>query len=177
MHRPLLLLLCAALLSGCGLLPESGDTQAVVAFPEGEREAAPPIVGETLDGEQLALADLDGPVVVNFWGSWCGPCRQEAPHLNAVAAAYADEGVTVVGVNAKDDLANARAFQQANLRFASWFDPTQAIAAEFGRSAPLGFPSTLILDEDHEVAVRFYGSVSGATLGPQLDAVLAEQAA
>lgn len=170
----LLPVVLAALLSGCGLLPQSTDDDQVVVFDAAQRVPAPEIVGETIDGETLALADHDGPVVVNFWASWCGPCRDEAPHLNAVAQAYADQGVSVLGVNAKDDLANAQAFSSGNLRFASWFDPDQAIASGFGDASPVGLPSTLILDADHRVAVRFFGSVTGATLGPALEQVLAE---
>ncbi len=174
MRPGLLTLVLLVLLGGCSLLPESTDDDQVVVFPQGERVAAPDIVGETIDGEALALADHEGPVVVNFWASWCGPCRDEAPHLNAVAQAYADEGVSVLGVNAKDDLGNAQAFAAGNLRFASWFDPDQAIAAQFGGASPVGLPSTLILDADHRVAVRFFGAVSGATLGPALEQVLDE---
>lgn len=148
---------------------------AVVALPAAERAAAPAIVAETVEGAELALADLDGPVVLNFWASWCGPCVGEAPHLNAIAQAYADQGVRVVGVNAKDDLANARSFEDRNrLDFPSWFDPDQSIAAAFDGAAPTGLPTTLILDQDHRVAVRFLGGVTGASLTPYLDQVLAE---
>ncbi len=177
MRSPLLVLVIAVLAAGCGLLPERTDDDAVVTFPQGEREPAPDIEAATIGGEQLALAELDGPVVVNFWASWCGPCRSEAPHLNAVVEAYADEGVSVVGINARDDLANAQTFAQSNdLQFQSWHDPDQALAAQFRSGGPVGLPTTLILDAEHRVAVRFFGAVSGATLGPRLDEILAEAA-
>jgi thiol-disulfide isomerase/thioredoxin len=175
MRRVLLLAVFAALLGACGLLPESSDAEPIVVFAPEEREPAPAIVAETLSGDTLALADLRaGPVVINFWASWCGPCRQEAPHLNAVVEAYADEGVRVVGVNGRDELVPARSFSAGNFTFESWYDPDQAIAAQFGEDGPVGMPSTLILDRDGRVAVRFFGAVSGATLGPRLEALLAE---
>jgi thiol-disulfide isomerase/thioredoxin len=175
MRLPLLVVAVAVLTAGCGLLPERTDDSAVVTFAPPERQQAPAIEAETIDGEQLALADLEGPVVVNFWASWCGPCRSEAPHLNAVVEAYGDEGVRVVGINARDDLANAQAFAQSNeLAFPSWHDPEQALAAQFSASGPVGLPTTLILDAEHRVAARFFGAISGATLGPRLEAVLAE---
>jgi len=171
-------LVLLVLLGGCSVLPGGdGPPAAVVALPEAQRPAAPAIVADTVEGSELSLADLEGPVVLNFWASWCGPCVGEAPHLNAISEAYAGDGVNVVGVNAKDDLANARSFEDRNrLDFPSWFDPDQSIAAAFGGAAPTGLPTTLILDAEHRVAVRFLGGVTGASLTPYLDQVLAEGA-
>lgn len=169
--RTMLLLVLVLLASACG------SSQAAVQemLPPDERPAAPAIVAETLDGEQLALADLGGPVVVNFWASWCGPCVTEAPELRNVAASYAEQGVDVVGVNVRDTPTNARRFEaDLGIPFPSWSDPSSELAAAFGGIGPAALPSTLVLDVEHRVAVRLFGAVTYSQLRTYLDALLAE---
>ncbi|MBA2528923.1 MAG: TlpA family protein disulfide reductase [Euzebyales bacterium] len=152
----------------------AGDGRADIVAPE-QREPAPAVDGVTLDGKRLALADLDGPVVVNFWASWCGPCAKEAPALQNVADAYAEKGVTVVGVNVKDQPAAARNFERDfGVRYDSWYDEAAAIAASFGGIGPAALPSTIVLDADHRVAVRLFGQVDEPRLSVYLDQVLRE---
>ncbi|MGW9040014.1 TlpA disulfide reductase family protein, partial [Streptomyces sp. NPDC055721] len=70
---------------------------------KGERAATGKLAGETLDGKQLDVADLKGNVVVlNAWGSWCAPCRAEAPHFAKVAKELEGKGVEFVGLNTRD---------------------------------------------------------------------------
>ena len=98
-----------------------GDGSSTI-IPLDEREPAPTVEAPTLGGETLSLAALEGPVVVNFWASWCGPCAKEAPALQNVADAYRGR-VTFVGVNVKDQPANARTFEQDfGVRYPSWDD-------------------------------------------------------
>lgn len=179
--RPLLLALaCALAVAACtpGSSQESGVGGFVAArggnFIElDQREPAPAVRAETLDGETLDLADLEGPVLVNFWASWCAPCAQEAPHLQAVHRAYGPRGLHVVGVNVRDNAANARSFERDfGVGYPSWFDRPGSIAAAFGGIGPAGLPSTILLDAEHRVAARLFGAVSGARLAPYLEALV-----
>lgn len=180
--RQLCLLLCLAMLAACG--SAGGQESASGRFVEGggsvvfapeERQPAPAVVGETLDGEELDLTDLDGPVLLNFWASWCGPCVREAPHLVAVADQYGPRGLHVVGVNVKDSsVANALTFERDHgIPYPSWHDEAAVIAASFGGIGPAALPSTILLDADHRVAVRLFGAVTAMQLAPHLEGLLA----
>ena len=182
MSRALLALVAALVLTaGCSLGTASDGSGFVSAdgttdIAVGDRQAAPAVTGPTIDGDELALADLDGPVVGNFWASWCGPCAQEAPHLAAVAEQYADRGVQVVGVNVRDTVANALAFEREyEISYPSWDDESAQIASQFGALGPAGLPSTVLLDADHRVASRMFGAVTARQVAPRLDALLAER--
>ena len=148
-----------------------GDGTGVV-IAEAEREPAPDVDGTTLDGEPLALSDLKGPVVVNFWASWCGPCAKEAPALQNVADAYSGR-VSFVGVNVKDQPAAARNFESDfGVEYPSWEDEAASIAASFGGIGPAALPSTIVLDAEHRVAARLFGAVDEPKLADHLDQIL-----
>jgi thiol-disulfide isomerase/thioredoxin len=183
LRLPLLAAVLAVLATACSGTSQAapdqgfilGDGSATVV-PVADREAAPAVEGVTLDGEQLALADMDGPVVVNFWASWCGPCDKEAPALRRVALAY-DGRVRFVGVNLKDQTVAANNFEQTHeIPYPSWDDEAASIAAAFGGIGPAALPSTIVLDAEHRVAVRLFGAVDEPRLSAHLDAVLDEDA-
>jgi thiol-disulfide isomerase/thioredoxin len=133
------------------------------------------VTGPALDGSELSLEQFDGPVVVNFWASWCGPCAQEAPHLAALAEQYGPKGVSIVGVNVRDSVANAKAFEREyGIRYPSWDDESAQIASQFGALGPAGLPSTVLIDSEQRVAARLFGAVTARQLAPRLDGLLAE---
>ena len=155
--------------AGSGFVAGDGTTGIIAAA---ERKPAPRVEGVTLDGEQLELTDLPGPVVINFWASWCGPCAKEAPALRNVARAYSGR-VSFVGVNVKDQPAAARRFEQDfKVPYPSWEDQAASIAASFGGIGPAALPSTIVLDEEYRVASRLFGAVDEPQLSAQLDWVL-----
>ncbi len=134
-----------------------GDAAGLIAVDD--RVEAPAVEGETLDGEWLRLEDLDGPVVINFWASWCGPCVEEEPHLVALSKEYAGR-VHFVGVDIKDTRANAQAFvEQFEVPYPSWFDESASLAGAFGGIGPSALPTTIVLDSDHRIAAHLSGAV------------------
>jgi thiol-disulfide isomerase/thioredoxin len=163
-----------AVLSGCSASGAQPAGQGFVAgsgtvtvLAEAERAAAPPVAGQTLDGERVALADFAGQVVVvNVWGSWCVPCRTEAPRLAAAADRLAGEGVRFLGVNIRDSVAQARAFvRRYGLAYPSIFDPDGSTLLGFRDTLPPNaIPSTLVVDRSGRVAARVLGEVDETTL-------------
>jgi cytochrome c biogenesis protein CcmG/thiol:disulfide interchange protein DsbE len=136
---------------------EGGDLAA--AAGRGERPEAPDFTLERLDEDgDLTLSSLRGKaVVLNVWASWCIPCKEEAPFLEQVWRESRDEGLVVVGLDAKDFRRDAR-------RFASRFDLTFPLVYDGpGDTLPdygvTGFPETFVIDREGRVLEAFVGGV------------------
>lgn len=162
------------LMSACSATSNNGAEVAgftagdgtVTIVPKDQREVAPKLEGTTLDGETLSTEQYLGkPVVLNVWGSWCAPCRAEAPELTAAHAKLGDS-VAFIGVNTRDlDTAPAIAFERAfSVTYPSLYDPDGALLLGFGQLPPKAIPSTLVLDSEGRVAARVLGQVDAVTL-------------
>lgn len=148
--------------NGIGFVTGDGSVSVV---PLDEREVAPELVGTTLDGEPLSTADYSGQVIVlNVWGSWCAPCRSEAPAL--VAAAEKMPDVQLIGINTRDlDPVPAQAFERAfEIPYPSFYDPDGSLLLGFGQVPPNAIPSTIVIDESGRVAGRMLGEINTTTL-------------
>ncbi len=108
---------------------------------------APDFELELLGGGSLSSDDLEGrPVVLNFWASWCIPCREEMPAFERMHERYADEGVQIVGVNLRDSEAGARGFvEEVDVTYPIALDSKGSLASDLGVR---GLPQTFFIDED-----------------------------
>jgi thiol-disulfide isomerase/thioredoxin len=125
--------------------------------------AAPRVTGTLLSGSKFTLAQYHGHVVVlNFWGSWCTPCRAEAPSLSQLDRYFAPRGVRFLGVDIRDSPATAAAFQRDfKISYPSLNDPGDEIALAFRDTVPpAGIPTTLVIGPDGRIAARVIGEVS-----------------
>ena len=134
---------------------------AAAKLGSGQTVEAPDFTLERLDaqGGELTLSDLKGkPVVVNFWASWCIPCKDEAPLLQETYEKYKDQGLVVLGVDAQD-------FRQDARRFMKRFGVTYPVVYDgkgstLGRWGVTGFPETFFVDrEGNVVGERIAGAV------------------
>ncbi|MEV0170991.1 TlpA disulfide reductase family protein [Streptomyces sp. NPDC050803] len=178
----------ALLLSACGSGGKSSGSgtgfvmgeDGIATVQQGERDAAPDLSGKTIDGKQLDVASYKGKVVVlNVWGSWCAPCRAEAPNFEKVYNDLKTDGVQFVGINTRDtSTANALAFEEEQgVTYPSLYDPTGKLMLRFekGTLNPQAIPSTLVLDRDGKIAARSLAALSEEKLRKMIDPVLAEK--
>ncbi|MGO4257157.1 TlpA disulfide reductase family protein [Marmoricola sp. RAF53] len=173
-HR-LLFTLCALTLltSGCGSPTTDPRTRfvpgdgSVTVLPPAERQVAGPVSGTTLQGDHVDLADYRGTiVVVNAWAHWCGPCRGEAPDLAEAARRLRPEGVVFLGINTRDESADAaRAFEKKHRPgYPSIADPGgRTLLAFRGALLPSALPSTLVVDAEGRVAAVVLGEIGSAS--------------
>lgn len=108
---------------------------------------APDFTLKSRSGENIKLSDLRGSVVmINFWASWCGPCRQEMPHLETLSKEYADYGFTLLGVNVDEKQEAAdKLLKQVPVTFPVLYDASSSVVELYDVDA---MPSTILVDRD-----------------------------
>jgi thiol-disulfide isomerase/thioredoxin len=172
----LAVLILAATLTACTGKDDGCDTSSKgsVECPADKRPAAPQLAGELLEGGRYELSQDRGQVVViNFWGSWCAPCRAEIDDLEAVYQTTKDRGVRFLGINVRDDRDKAKAFQQGRVTYPSVLDPSSKLALDFD-IPPNTIPATIVLDRQGRIAVVIRDSVQEAEFEPIVARVAAE---
>lgn len=138
--------------------------------------AAPSFEFKTFEGQPIGLVELRGkPVVLNFWASWCGPCRDEAPVLEAVWEQYRTQGVVVVGVDYVDTELEAKKFmQEFKISYPNGPDVGTRVSQAYHIT---GVPETYFITRDGKLldGVDADGRAYGNWIGPITDAALRER--
>jgi thiol-disulfide isomerase/thioredoxin len=154
-------------------LPKSGSTSNSSALPENVMQASINL----LDGQKTKLADYSGKVlIVDLWATWCGPCKQEIPHLVEIAKEYKDKGVEVIGLtneNPETDTEWVKQFSEAfNINYPiGWANDEMQAGLTRGRNS---IPQTFIIGRDGKIVRHFVGF--SPRLIPQMKAAIEEAA-
>jgi peroxiredoxin len=138
----------------CGLLLVAPLSADEVSGP------APEFALAAKDGGQVSLAGLEGQVVmVNFWASWCGPCREEMPHLEALHQRYSSLGFTLLGVNVDKDSGDAAEFlEDTPVTFPILLDPESAVSELYD---VIAMPTTVLVDRNGNKRFIHHGYKTG----------------
>lgn len=171
-----LAVLTVSLLGACGG-GQTADADPVTTVPPSSRGEAVELSGTTLDGARVDVRQFGGTVVVvNVWGSWCPPCRKEAPELERAYRELRGRGVNFLGIDTRDNVAAARAFvTRYGLSYPSLVDDGPMLLAFRGAVPASAVPTTIIVDGAGRVAARVIGGTDAATVKGLVEDVLAEE--
>jgi thiol-disulfide isomerase/thioredoxin len=158
-----------------------GAAGSAVTDAKGNKPAAPDVTFKDLDGKDVALSSLKGKVVVvNFWATWCDPCREEIPWLIEFQEKYADKGFTLLGVAMDEEGKSVvQPFVQTTPFDVSGHPTTMNypivlgnddLAAKFG--GLLGLPTSVIISRDGKIQKKYIGSVSRAAMEKDIQSLL-----
>ncbi len=147
---------------------EIADGEAVVQG----RPLAPSTTFDTVEGGTASIADFRGSVlIVNFWGTWCVPCRREIPELVELHGAYADRGVEIIGIAVDSGEADEiRTFaDRYDVQYRLWMTDMATALEDF---QSVGYPFTLVIDRDGGIVSTYYGPQTLESLSAEIDALL-----
>ena len=177
-HSVRLLLLVGALsLAALGLFGYAGDAPPLASLRDrlpgsgpGGSGPAPDFAFDTFSGQHTQLADFKGnAVVLNFWASWCIPCRAEMPYFERVFRQYRDRGVMFVGLAVEDDPRSAQDFLKTlGVTYPTGIDRRNEAASRYG---VIGLPTTVFITPDGMIARRWNGPVSEEQLTALVDQI------
>lgn len=194
MRRGVLAVLAAALLllTGCSTSRDAvavggefqfvapGGQTAIRYDPPGSRGVVRGISGESVlrPGTTVGIDDYpDQVVVLNIWGTWCGPCRAEMPDLQFVQDQTRDQGVAVLGIDVRDSAEAARDFlRDRRITFDSIVDPPARTLLELRGYPRNVVPSTIVLDRQHRVAAVYLAQIRVSELLPLVERLSVEPA-
>lgn len=143
-------------------LPADVPTQGAVA---------PDFTLETIDGETVSLSDYRGqPVVINFWATWCTPCREEMPLLQESYEAHREDGLVVLGVNVRESPEEVvRFLRQVGVDFPALLDPDLVVVERYRVTS---LPITFFIGRDGELKTLVVGGMSKTVLDERLEKIL-----
>lgn len=151
----MVLLMVVASVIGCG--GSASEPEPILA-PKPELNLAPNFQLRDLNGNLVSLRDFRGKVVfLNFWASWCGPCRYEMPSMEVVYRDYKDKGFEILAVNVQEDQSKVEAFVgQAGFSFPVLLDSSSTV---FQKYLVRAFPTTCIIDSQGVLRARLVGAL------------------
>jgi thiol-disulfide isomerase/thioredoxin len=153
-------------------------TQPGHVYAEGDRKPVGAVTGTLIGGGAFSLAADQGKVVViNFWATWCGPCKTETPQLDALYRQLRPQGVDFVGVDVKElsrDAGNAF-ITDNNISYPILWDEPGKTALELGHVPSTSLPFTVVIDKQQRVAAVYLQVLTPGDLTPVLSSLIAEQ--
>ncbi|MQA08290.1 MAG: redoxin family protein [Pseudonocardiaceae bacterium] len=189
--RVVLALLAALLVVGCTTGDDAvsrgsdfefvaPDGKTKIFYRGADRQRMPAISGDSLmdEGKRISSEDFAGKVVViNLWGTWCGPCRSEAPELERVYRKTKADGVRMLGIDVRDDRTSAQDFMRdRGLTYPSIFDPPGRSLLALRGYPRNAVPSTIVLDRQHRVSAVFLTPLLESDLLPVVRKLAGEPA-
>lgn len=154
--------------------PSAGSSGLIsIAEPAVIGQPAPTFSADTPNGQAIDLEELRGsPVALNFWATWCAPCRLEMPELQRTAVRYADQGLVILGVNAGEPADQVNAYMdELKLTFPTVIDANGSIANQYGVYA---LPTTIWIDADGIIRARHLGPLEKEDIDRYMAELLGE---
>jgi cytochrome c biogenesis protein CcmG, thiol:disulfide interchange protein DsbE len=153
--------------------PKPENSQTIYAIPVKVEYPAPELSVKTLSEAPVSLEDMRGQVVLlNNWATWCPPCREEMPELEAFYKAYKDNGFTLVAINAGETRAEVSEFvDRYGLTFPIWLDQSNAALGAFRN---MRLPNSYLIDKDGVVRLAWTGAISFEMLEKHITPYLEE---
>ena len=131
---------------------------------------APGFLADSINGKPVSLSNYpESPIILNFWASWCPPCRDETPHFEKIWRLYKEKDVVVIGINVQDDLNSANEYiSEFDVTFINGMDKNGRIMVDYGVT---GLPVTFFLDREGMIIGRWVGSIGASSLESRVEAL------